>query len=846
MGLIRREKTANPAFIRAFDDFAQLCRQALNPNLADAAVEEMIVQHILTERIFRKVFNNPDFVNRNIIAQEIEKVIRALTSQTFSREEFLGKLDRFYLALEDTAASIDDYAQKQSFLNTVYERFFQGFSVKVADTHGIVYTPQPIVDFMVRSVDELLRREFGRSLADDGVHVLDPFVGTGNFILRVMRQIPGVRLEPKYARELHCNEVMLLPYYIASMNIEHEYFGRTGTYKAFEGICLVDTFELAEAKKFPLFPKENLERVEKQQETPIFVIIGNPPYNAGQVNENDNNKNRKYNVMDKLVRTTYAKDSQATLVSKLNDPYVKAIRWATDRINNEGIVAFVTNNSFIDDISFDGMRKHLEDGFDFIYILDLGGNIKKNPKLSGTTHNVFGIKPGVSINLLIKKDNKLKGKANIFYARTGEWWRKGEKYDFLEEKESIINIDWQRISPDQKYTWLTEGIQEDFETFISIGTKAVKKLKTTEVHTIFKTFSTGINTGRDAIVYSFNKEKLCKNIKQFSEDYNAEIYRYQQLEKAIDIDEFVNYDKLQWSRNLKRHVINRNNIIYNDKYITLSLYRPFVKKFLYFSNIVIDELGINQKIFPNLIAELENLVICVPSVGGRSNFWCFCSNHIANYALTSIDATQCFPFYSYKEDGSIRAENLTDWALAQFREHYRDEAIGKWDIFHYVYALLHHPGYRQKYAANLRRELPRIPLAPDFWGFARAGARLAKLHVHYEQQPEYSLEWLEKPGAQLDWRVERLKLSRDQTEIIYNNFLTLKGVPPAVFAYKLGNRSALEWVIDQYRVSTDKRSGITNDPNRPDDTKYILRLIGQVITVSLETLKVIDHLPSLE
>lgn len=401
--LIEEERKYNKRFVQALTDFTELVRQAINPNIATQAVEEMLIQHLLTERIFRRVFNNPDFANRNIIAIEIEKVIQALTSRHFSRTEFLSKLDRFYGAIETTAATIDDFSQKQDFLNTVYEKFFQGFSIKVADTHGIVYTPQPIVDFMVRSVDDILRREFGKSLAHQGVHILDPFVGTGNFILRIMQQIPRTQLPHKFAHELHCNEVMLLPYYIAAMNIEHEYFELTGQYQPFEGICLVDTFELAEGQQMSMFAKENTARVQQQQQTPITVIIGNPPYNAGQVNENDNNKNRQYREMDKRVAETYAKDSNATLVNQLSDPYVKAIRWATDRIGEEGIVAFVTNNSFVDGIAFDGMRKHLAQDFDEIYILDLGGNVRKNPKLSGTTHNVFGIQVGVSINIFIRK-----------------------------------------------------------------------------------------------------------------------------------------------------------------------------------------------------------------------------------------------------------------------------------------------------------------------------------------------------------------------------------------------------------------------------------------------------------
>jgi len=312
--LIEKERGSNKGFVEAFNDFFDLCRQAINPNIALQAVEEMLIQHLLTERIFRKVFNNPDFVERNVIAHEIEKVIKALTSPYFSRQDFLKPLDRFYVAIEETAATISDFTQKQSFLNTVYEKFFQGFSVKVADTHGIVYTPQPIVNFMVKSVEEILKKEFGRSLADKNVHILDPFVGTGNFITHVMREIPKTKLSHKYTNELHCNEVMLLPYYIASMNIEHEFYELTGTYKPFEGICLVDTFELAEPdqSKLSFFIEENTKRVRRQQDEPIFVIIGNPPYNAKQLNENDNNKNRKYKEVDWRVSQAYAKDSKAT------------------------------------------------------------------------------------------------------------------------------------------------------------------------------------------------------------------------------------------------------------------------------------------------------------------------------------------------------------------------------------------------------------------------------------------------------------------------------------------------------------------------------------------------------
>lgn len=403
--LIEKERQTNKKFIAAFEDFCSLCRGSLNPNISIEAVEEMIIQHILTERIFRKIFDVADFMQRNVIALEIEKVIAALNSRSFSRDDFSKSLEHFYGAIENAAATITDFHEKQTFLNTVYERFFQGFCVKVADTHGIVYTPQPLVNFMVASVEQILTAEFGKTLADKDVHILDPFTGTGNFIVNLMRHIPKSALPHKYAHELHCNEIMLLPYYVASMNIEHAYYEATGKYESFEGICLVDTFQTAEKEQSELsfFNEKNSARVDRQKKAPIRVVIANPPYNAGQLDENDNNKNRKYPELDRRVSVTYGEASKATLLRKLSDPYVKAIRHASDRIGESGIVCFVNNNSFVTEKTFDGMRKELGKDFDLIYVLDLGGNVRKNPKLSGTTHNVFGIQVGVSINLFVRK-----------------------------------------------------------------------------------------------------------------------------------------------------------------------------------------------------------------------------------------------------------------------------------------------------------------------------------------------------------------------------------------------------------------------------------------------------------
>ena len=411
--IVRAETKVNKKFAEAFDGFVALCRQALNPNLAVAAVEEMLIQHILTERIFRKIFDVGEFMQRNNIAAEIEKVVIALTSRSFSRDKFLKELDRFYVAIEAAADTIPDFSEKQKFLNTVYEQFFQGFAVERADTLGIVYTPQEIVDFMLASVEEILKTEFDRALGDPGVHVIDPFVGTGNFMVNLIRRLPKTRLEHKYRHELHCNEVMLLPYYVAAMNIEHTFYEQIGRYEAFPGICLVDTFETAEKAQaeFGFFNPENTERVKRQKAAPIFVVMGNPPYNAWQQDENDNNKNRKYEEVDRRVRQTYGADSAATLQNSLADPYIKALRWASDRIGEEGIVAYVTNSGFVDGLAGDGVRQHLARDFDKVFILDLGGNVRKNPKLSGTKHNVFGIQVGVSINLFIRKQKAAKVKS---------------------------------------------------------------------------------------------------------------------------------------------------------------------------------------------------------------------------------------------------------------------------------------------------------------------------------------------------------------------------------------------------------------------------------------------------
>ena len=680
------------------------------------------------------------------------------------------------------------------------------------------------------------------------MNIIDPFVGTGNFIVRVMQALDPISLERKYTAnppELQCNEVMLLPYYIASLNIEQQFYTATNRYAPYEGICLVDTFEMAEERQIQMFTPANTARVEKQKQTPMFVVVGNPPYNAGQVNENDNNKNRPYETMDKLIKDTYAKDSKATLRNKLYDPYVKAIRWALDRIGEEGVVAFVTNNSFLDGVAFDGMRKHLAADCDAIYILDLGGNARKGLKVADA--NVFGIRVGVSINLFVKNRENSSESPLIFYYRTDDLWNRKQKFDFLNEREHAGGIEWQNLQPDARHTWLTEGLHTEFDTFIPMGSKNVKAGKDDPVGVIFKTYSNGVKTNRDAWVYNFDRTVLTENIKRMIENYNAEVARWvQRTDREADLDDFVGSDdtKIKWSRDLKVKLERGTTPEYTEHKVRTALYRPFTKSNLYFDRTMNDVVSVFPSIFPTPETETENQVIWL-KVGKEWPMFGLMVNQFPDQLPQG--GSQCFPFYTYDEDGTNRRENITDWALAQFQTHYRDDTITKWDIFHYNYGILHHPDYREKYAANLKRDLPHIPFINDFWEFAKAGARLSDLHVNYESQPEYSnLKFIQNQKVPLDWRVEKMKLSKDKTSLVYNNFLTITGIPIKAFDYRLGNRSALEWVIDQYRVKTHERSGIVNDPNRTDDPQYIVKLIGKVITVSLETVDIVNELPALD
>jgi len=604
--------------------------------------------------------------------------------------------------------------------------------------------------------------------------------------------------------------------------------------------------------EFGFMTVANTARVQREKGAPITVIIGNPPYNMGQQNENDNNKNRKYAVVDSRIHDTYAADSKASLKNKLSDAYVKFFRWATDRLEDrDGIVCFVSNNSFVDQLAFDGMRKHLLKDFTHIYHVDLHGNVRKNPKLSGTTHNVFGIQVGVGITVAVRKrEGEAPPEPQLRYHRVPEFWRKEEKLGMLLENASASHVSWQELMPNATNAWLVALHNTEFTSLIPLGEQGVKKGDSSATGAIFQLYSLGVATNRDAHAYNFDRAVLATRVETFIEIYNRAVDTMKARGDKVSSDALIDTTdaRIKWTFRTKEDLRKGTYCSLDESHYRTSLYRPFTKMALYFDHFWNERRYQQHRIFPTPETDLENSVISVSGAGSNKPFHTLQVSCIP--CLDMLEKTQCFPFYVYDEDGTNRRENITDWALAQFRARYkskiqnRKSKIDKWDIFYYVYGLLHHPGYREKYGDCLKRELPRIPFAPDFRTFSDAGRALAHWHLDYEDIEPYPLKWEEAKDAPLSYRVEdTMRLSKDKTVLTVNPTLTLVGIPPEAFEYRLGNRSALDWVIDQYRVKTDKRSGITSDPNCADDPEYIVRLIGQVIRVSLETVHIVKSLP---
>lgn len=860
---IEEAKSNNRKFVEQLNRFYEVCRESLNPAVTVSQIEEMLAQHLLTERIARRVFHYDRFRQNNAIAHELENLVDAFLGDALSRDDYMRGLNHYFAAVERRAANIYDISEKQDFLTKVYEPFLNVYSPRDADRLGIVYTPQPIVRFIVNSVEAALNEHFNKSLADEGVHILDPCTGTGNFIIAVLEKIHELRpsaLEYKYQHEIWANEILLLPYYIAGLNIHNTFHELTGKHVECPGVCFTDTLLLNQVKQqldMVGLSEENARRVKAQEDAEITVILGNPPYNAWQEYENQGAKNAPHDTINERIKQTYAKDSRAQNLNSLYDPYIQFIRWATDRLGETGIVGYVTNNGFLDGYAAGGMRKHLVDDYNEIFHF----NFKGNARTSGERRrrekgNIFEdkIRVGVGISLFVR-DADREG-CRVKYHAVGDYWTSPEKRDYVNALDSITKVDWKELKLQKDGAeWFAP--ETDFEELPPLGNKQTRKQLLANCEALFCDFSNGVKTNRDAAVYDFDAWQLEQRVQDMIEAYNLEIDRWKRSGHPTgrELDEFVDTEKVNWSESLKNNLRRENYATFDKKLIRRSLYRPFNKQYLYFDAILNERRYHFHEFLPTPAQEEENRVITLTDKSSEKPFMSVVSNWITDLHYVGAGCqAQCFPLYVYDEDGANRRLNVTPWAIELFRERYSlpgdyyDQRVGAgspdfgpvtpWRVFHYVYAVLHAKGYRTKYERNLKKSLPRVPLLGDaetFQRLAQLGEDLARWHLEYESAERYELERIEKPlkGKSFDWACPKLKVDRKDTSVIrYNKQLTLKGVPERVYDYRLGNRSAVEWVCNQYKKYPAK-----------DD--FVVQLLERVVTVSLRTLELVDEVDAL-
>jgi predicted helicase len=825
--LIKCQEGNNILFENARNKFFNICQKSINPEITLLDIQEMIIQHILTEDIFINIFSESQFHQENNVARELQGVISTFFTGSLKRNT-LGSIERYYAVIRRTAANIVNHQEKQKFLKALYENFYKAYNPKAADRLGIVYTPNEIVRFMIESTDFLVHKHFGKLLADKEVEILDPATGTGTFITELIDFLPTHSLQHKYKHEIHCNEVAILPYYIANLNIEFTYKQKMGVYEEFENICFVDTLDNTsfEGKQLDLFAMtvENTARIKRQNDRTISVIIGNPPYNAKQENFNDNNANRYYTAIDKLIKESYIKYSKAQNTNIVYDMYTRFIRWAADRLGKNGIIAFITNSSFIDARAFDGFRKAVSDDFSYIYIVDLHGDVRKNPKLSGTTHNVFGIQTGVAIMFLVKKLNSDFNSCQIFHIRRPEFDTANDKLKFLSQTK-FNQIPFDHIKPDQKFNWINQS-DNDFESLLPLVSK-----KPTLDNSLFLLSSLGVLTNRDEWVYDYSNQNLVEKMLFFNKIYNQSVQ-----------NNVVDYS-IKWSSSLEMYWKSKIQVEHNPKVIRKTLYRPFCKQFHYTEKIFNHRLTKNHYEILGKNLDQENYSIVFNTIGSPKIFHVLVSNCLADGHLTGD--SQCLPLYFYNQEGK-RIDNITDWGLKQIQIHYQDETITKIDIFHYTYAVLHNPAYRTKYELNLKREFPRLPYYENFPKWVNWGKQLMEIHINYETVTPYNLTRLDIPLKD-NQKTPKPKLKADKTKdsIILDDVTTLSNIPKIAWEYMLGNRTALEWILDQYKEKKPKDPTIAEKFNTyrfADYKEQVIDLLMRVCTVSVETMKIIKEM----
>ena len=855
--IIRTDERANAEFHK----FLRGLRDSLNESITEDQAVEMLAQHIITLPVFEALFAGADFARSNPVSVAMEQMLRVLRQQTLETDSEKRELRDLYASVRMRAAGIRTDAGRQSVIKDLYESFFKEAFKATSEKMGIVYTPNQVVDYILHATDRLLYKEFGQHLCDEGVHILDAFTGTGTFIVDLINDkelMPDEKLPYKYRNEIHCNEIMLLAYYIASINIEHAFHSRVGgEYESFPGAVLTDTFQMYEEND-PLDVEmfiENSERVLKQMDTPIHVLIGNPPWSAVQRSENDNNKNESYPTLDARISDTYIFESHATGTMKLYDSYIRAFRWASDRIKEKGVISFVTNAGWLRGTAMDGFRKTLVKEFDSIYVFDLRGNQRTQGETSRKEGGkVFGSgsRAPVAITMLVRNPNSTEH-GKIYYHDIGDYLSREDKLSLVSMATRESSLPWVELCPDSYGDWF-EKRNVEFNSYAPLG---IEKLKSPLG--IFEIFSMGVLTNRDAWAYNYSKDSVQASISKCVSFYNEELGRWKDREStsAIEIDDFVdnNPEKISWTRSLKQRIKRKETISFNPSRILVSLYRPFVKQYLYYDRCLNEMVYQLDKLWP---LGKTNIAIIVP---GRSSkgFSCFITDLIPdNNGMQG--GSQCFPLYWYEDRSNwkyARHDAITDETLSFFRKTYpngiagrtknsRRRLIEKEDIFYYIYGILHSEEYRTRFNANLQKELPRIPIAEDFEVFYHAGKFLADLHLHYESAEPFALTTVgdaEHPGPveKLHWGKRRNpdtgKMEPDKSTLVYNSRLTFKGVPEAAHRYIVNGRSPLEWMIDRYQVKTDAASGIVNDPNKySDDPLYIVNLIRRLVTVSVETI----------
>lgn len=879
------ENPDNTSERAAFEAFSKELRDDLNDSISDGEIVEMLAQHLITKPVFDALFEGYDFASQNPMSQAMQAVLDAL------QEHHLGKeadtLERFYESVRMRASGIDNAAGKQKIVVELYDKFFANAFPRMTDRLGIVYTPVEVVDFILHSVNHLLQQEFGQTLGSKGVHILDPFTGTGTFITRMLQSglIKPEELAHKYQNEIHANEIVLLAYYIAAINIEAVYHGLAGgDYVPFQGICLTDTFQMYE--KDDLIDEllvDNSERRKRQKELDIRVIVGNPPYSSGQTSANDNNANVGYPALDERIRTTYAALSDATNKNALYDSYIRSIRWASDRIGDAGIIGFVTNAGFLEANTADGLRKCLVDEFSSLYVFHLRGNART----SGETRrkekdNVFGVgsRAPIAISLLVKNPEAAEH-GQIHFYDIGDYLSREEKLEKIEVFASVSGIEqWQSVTPDAHGDWLNQR-DDSFDTHVCMGDKRNKAELA-----IFHCYSGGLQARGDHWFYNSSLKSLEKNITKSIDFFNSEVIRYNSdFDGSVAIKDFIRIDptKFSWYGDNYKEV--EKNIFYkfSKSYVSKCLYRPFYKAAVYFDQDLMHRPGKIPVIFP--YKKAKNLVICL-TLSGKTSFSVIVTDAIPDLHL--IGDAQCFPLYIYDESvheldktdlfdeegstGPRRRDAITDEGLAHFQSAYPGEQISKEDLFYYVYGILHSSDYRERFADNLSKELPRIPAvkkAEDFWAFSKAGRALAEWHLNYETVEPYALtvefNCKQASVASLsaeDCRVQKMKFAKkkdpetnknvnDLSTVIYNTRITLRDIPLDAWDYVVNGKPALNWVMERQAVTTHKASGIVNDANdwaieTMGDAKYPLELFMRVVTVSLETQKIVGSLPALD